>query len=112
MKKVLSVLCLFGLLSFAMPVEAAPRGGHGGQIVVAGPSYGHCPHQGRHQWGPPPPPRYNRNGAVVGGVLARRSYWSYPYYNYRLNWYDNFYYPPCPPPPPPAGISTGIFVSF
>ena len=120
MKKVLSVLGLIGILSLAAPVNAVPIGGpggphgghHGGQMVVAGPNYGHRPPRGGRQWGPPPPPHYNRGGAIVGGVLARRSYWGYPYCDYRLGWCDDFYYRPCPPPPLPAGFSTGVFIRF
>ena len=84
MKKVLSVFSLLALLSLAMPANAAPAPHAGGpmgngQIVQAGPGFrGHGgPHRGG--WGaPPPPPRayYGRGSLVVGGVLARCSYWS------------------------------------
>ena len=107
MKKVLSVFSLLALLSLAMPANAAPPPHAGGpmgngQIVHAGPGFrGHGgPHRGG--WGapPPPPPRayYGRGSVVVGGVLARRSYWGYPYgYDCRLGWCEGYYPPPCPP---------------
>lgn len=114
MKKVLSLLGLIALLGLAMPANAAPPpigGFHGGQMVQAGPSFG--PHGGpRRDWGaPPPPPRhhYGRGNVVVGGVLARRSYWGYPYgYDCRLGWCDDFY----PPPPPPMYRPSGVYINF
>ena len=115
MKKVLSVLSLLALLSVAMPANAAPPpagGGHGGgQMVQAGPGFrGHGdPHRG--DWGaPPPPPRayHGRGSIVVGGVLARRSYWGYPYgYDCRLGWCDDFF-----PPPPPIYRPSGVYINL
>ena len=117
MKKVLSVFSLLALLSLAMPANAAPPPHAGGpmgngQIVHAGPGFrGHGgPHRGG--WGaPPPPPRayYGRGSVVVGGVLARRSYWGYPYgYDCGLGWCDDFY----PPPPPPMYRPSGVYINF
>ena len=115
MKKVLAVLSLLALLSVAMPANAAPPpagGGHcGGQMVQAGPGFrGHGgPHRG--DWGaPPPPPRayYGRGNIVVGGVLAKRSYWGYPYgYDCRLGWCDDFF-----PPPPPMYRPSGVYINL
>lgn len=122
MKKVLSILSLVAMLGLAVPANAAPppppNAPMGGEIIQAGPHYGHgAPH--RNDWGapPPPPPRtyYGRGSVVVGGVLARRSYWGYPYgYNCRLGWCDEFYPPPCPPVTyrPDIYINFGIPIRF
>lgn len=119
MKKVLSLLGLIAILSSTVPCYAhggGPMGGHGGQIVQAGPHHGG--NMGRppmdRNWGaPPPPPRYNRGTVFVGGVLARRSCWGYSdcYYN-RLGCYDDFYYPPRPPRPPIYNGGMYINVGF
>ncbi|MGYP000034941949 len=109
MKKVLSLLSLVALLGLAIPANAAPPPPMGrGHMVQAGPHHGnHRPP--RRDWGAPPPPRYERGSVVVGGVLARRGYWSYPYcYDYRLGWYDDFY----APPPPPRYYGSGVYVNF
>ena len=98
MKKVLSLLGLIAILSSTIPCYA--HGGHGGEIIQAGPHHGR--NMGRppmeRNWGTPPPPpipRYNRNSVIVGGALVRHSCWGYYdcYYD-RLGWYDDFYYPP------------------
>lgn len=114
MKKVLSLLGLVALLGLVMPANAAPppQGEpHGGQMVQAGPNFG--PQGGpRRDWGAPPPQRhhYGRGNVVVGGVLARRSYWSYPYvYDYRLGWHDDYFVPPLPPRP---YYGSGVYVNF
>lgn len=100
MKKVLSLLSLIAIFSITSPVCAAPGGGPGGpppgQVLHAGPGIhrGHRPPAG---WGAPPPPpphRYHRGSAIIGGVLARRSCWGYPYYDYRVGMYG-YYPPPC-----------------
>lgn len=116
MKKILSLLGLVALLGLTVPVNAAPPppigGPHGGQMVQAGPNYG--AHMGpRRDWGAPPPPRhhYERGNVIVGGVLARRSYWGYPCgYNCRLGWYDDYLVPP--PPPPRAYCGSGVYVNL
>ncbi len=100
MKKVLSLLSLIAIFSITSPVCAAPGGGPGGpppgQVLHAGPGIhrGHRPPAG---WGAPPPPpphRYHRGSAIIGGVLARRSCWGYPYCDYRVGMYG-YYPPPC-----------------
>ena len=121
MKKILSTLCLFTLLGISIPANAAPppKGPmNGGQIVQAGPGF-RGGHGGSHRgdWGaPPPPPRahYGRGSVVVGGVLARRSYWGYPYgYDCRLGWCDAYYPPPLPPNcRPNVYIDFGIPIRF
>lgn len=114
MKKIFSLLAILTVFSLTAPAFAAPpphQGGHGSMppqhIVMAG--YHHHHHYGggyRHPAPPPPPPVYyhSHRGAVIGGVLARRSYWSYPYCDYRLGWYDDF----CMPP----RYSSGVYVNF
>lgn len=120
MKKVLSVFCLAVILCMGMPANAAPHGGpggpggpggygghgvhggpppggHGGHHVVAGPHRGYYGGYHGHNWGapPPPPPRHHYSGSrvVIGGVLARPGCGYYPYYDYGLGWYDDYYYP-------------------
>ena len=105
MKKFLSVLSIITILSMMTPAFADP-GRHSGP---GGPGGGHhrAPHHisaGHHHrhsirhHHPAPPPRihnYHHHGAHVhvGGVLARRSYWGYPYgCDYRLGWCDDYYY--------------------
>lgn len=110
MKKVLSVLGLLGILSFASPVNAAPpppTGGHyGGQVVVSGSSYVNRPTMRRSY-------RYASPRHYGSGVFVRHGYWGNSCYGNRLGWFDNCYYNPCsPPPPPPAGFSTGFFINF
>lgn len=98
MKKVLSLLSLIAVFSIISPVYAAPGGGPGGPppggALHAGPGIhrGHRPPSGRIA--PPPPPRYYRGSAIIGGVLARRSCWGYPYCDYRVGLYD-WYPTPC-----------------
>lgn len=112
MKKVLSLLGLLAVISMTNSVQAAPPPpppGHHGQIVVAGPGHGmHRPPRGHYAPPPPPPGRhYYKGSAVIGGVLARRSYWRYPYEcDYRLGWCDDFYYPPrhC--------YQNGVYINF
>lgn len=100
MKKVLSLLSLIAIFSITSPVCAAPGGGPPGpppgQVLHAGHGIhrGHRPPAG---WGAPPPPpphRYHRGSAIIGGVLARRSCWGYPYCDYRVGMYG-YYPPPC-----------------
>lgn len=92
MKKVLALIGLFAILGMAVPANAAPPPPAGGHGVHAG-----YHHRGGHRHCDVPPPRadYGKGNVVVGGVLARRSYWGYPYsYNCRLGWCDDYYYYP------------------
>lgn len=115
MKKVLSILGILTVLCSSTPAFASPHGPgapmqsphHQGQVVRAG------HHQmNYHHPAPPPPPAnvvYHRphNSVVVGGVLARRGYWGYPYcYDYRLGCCDGFYYRTYP------RYHSGISVNF
>lgn len=99
MKKFLSILSVFTILCLSTPAFASPQGAgapmrapHQAQIVRAG----HHQMQMHHRHSAPPPPVvYHRphSSIVVGGVLARRGYWGYPYcYDYRLGCCDGFYY--------------------
>ena len=96
MKKVLSIFCLLSALNLAIPAFAAPPPHAKGHRVVAGPRYHHPPHVKHH-------PKCYSGNAVIGGVLARRSCWGYPYCDYRLGCYDDFYYYPAP--------KSGIYVN-
>lgn len=117
MKKVLSVLSLVALLGLTAPANAVPPPHAGGpmgkgHMVQAGPGFhGHSGPR-RCNWGaPPPPPRayYGRGSVVVGGVLARRSYWGYPYgYDCRLGWCEGYYPPPCPP----VNYRPNVYIDF
>lgn len=102
MKRMFSIISLLAILNIVSPAFAAPPPpGHGapppggGHIIHAGPGIHRHPPVG---WGappPPPPPRYHGGSAIIGGVLARRSCWGYPYCDYRLglyNWYPAEYY--------------------
>ncbi len=109
MKKVLSLLSLIAIFSISAPAYAAPPPppGHGapppGQILHAGPGRVRRPPVG---WGappPPPPPRYHGGSAIIGGVLARRSCWGYPYCDYRVGLYDWY--------PPPAYYGSGVYLN-
>ncbi len=116
MKKVLTVLSLIEVLGLTMSSANAapggpggpggPRGGH--HVVHAGPGMHHRPHHGGHRMAPPPPRHHHYHGGIgiVGGVLARRSYWGYPYYDYRLGLYDDFYYRPYRP------YNAGFYIRF
>lgn len=113
MKKLFSLLAILTVFSLTAPAFAAPpphHGGHGSipsqHVVMAGHHHHHYGGGYRHPAPPPPPPVYyhSHRRAVVGGVLARRSYWSYPYCDYRLGWYDDF----CMPP----RYSSGVYVNF
>ncbi len=100
MKKVLSILSLIAVFATLSPAYAGPGKGH---VVHAGPEVHHRPPH--HVMAPPPPPpRYYRGSAVIGGVLARRSCWGSPYCNYRLGWYDDYYYQPC--------YRDGVYINF
>ena len=105
MKKVLSLLGLIAILGSTIPCYAHCDNPHRGQMIQAGPHYSkHMKHPHAYRnWGPPPPHynAYNRSSVFVGGVLARRSCWSYSdcYYN-GLRWYDNGFYPSYPTHPP------------
>ncbi len=123
MKKVLSVLSLVALLGLATPANAVPPPPHAGgpmgrgEIVHAGSGFHGHGNPRRYDWGAPPPPRayYGRGSVVVGGVLARRSYWGYPYgYDCRLGWCEGYYPPPCPPVSyrPNVYIDFGIPIRF
>ena len=123
MKKVLSVLSLVALLGLTTPANAVPPPHAGGpmgrgEIVHAGSGFHGHVNPRRYDWGaPPPPPRvyYGRGSVVVGGVLARRSYWGYPYgYDCRLGWCEGYYPPPCPPVSyrPNVYIDFGIPIRF
>lgn len=120
MKKVLSLLGLIAVISMTNLAQAAPPpppGGHGhGHVVAAGPGHAgmHRPAHGHYAPPPPPPHRhYYRGGAVIGGVLARRSYWRYPYEcDYRLGWCDDFYYVPRPYHRNGVYINFGIPIRF
>ncbi len=101
MKRVISLLSLIAIISITAPAYAAPPGGGppgpppGGHVLHAGPGIhrGH-PHPAGLRTPPPPPPRYYRGSAIIGGVLAGRSCWGYPYCDYRVGMYG--YYPqPC-----------------
>ena len=115
MKKLFTLLGLIGILVMSTPVFAAPMGaapgGHRGQMVHAGPGMARPPQGGGHHMSPPPPPpahSYYRGSAVIGGVLARRSYWGYRncYYN-RLAYCNDYYYRPIP-----AYYGSGVYVNL
>lgn len=99
MKKVLSLLGLIAIFSIVSPAYAGGRG----EVIHAGPGMHRQmrPHGG--WYAPPPPPhKHYRGSAVIGGVLARRSYWGPAYCDYRLGWCD--YYTP--------QYSSNIYIRF
>lgn len=95
MKKFLSLLGLIAIFAMTTPAYAGGHG-HGPNSGFHGAPESHRPAPPQGNWNAPPPPhRHYRGSAVIGGVLARRSYWGYRdcYYD-RLGWCDDFYYPP------------------
>ena len=103
MKKILSVLGLFAILTMTTPVMAAPGGhggpgGHhsaprhhgGGHHISAGPHHGGGHHMRPH------------GGVIIHSGYPRHRYWSGyrtgywggTWCNPRLGWYTDCYYPP------------------
>jgi len=103
MKKILSLLGLIAILGMTTPAFAAPGGpgGHGGHHGAPRHGGGHhiAPphhHGGGHHMG-------HHHGGVsfhVGSPRHRHwgsygvGYWGSPWYNPRLGWYTDYYYPP------------------
>ena len=122
MKKFLSILAIVTLLT-STSVMAAP-GGPGGHGGPGGPRGGHVARAGgpEHMGGPrhTPPPRVHRRShhgvALYTGLGARHCYWGSPYCDYRVGWYDDYYYLPEPYyvryPHRPLGWGGGIFINF
>ena len=109
MKKFLSVFSIVTILGLMTPAFAAPpsgphgghggpHGGHGGRIEgrhYVSTRHHHPPMRGHINHRPPMHYHHHHASRIhVGGVLARRSYWNYPYScDYRLGWCDDYYYP-------------------
>lgn len=120
MKKFLTILSLFAVLSLSAPAMAAPHGPGGpDQVHVQHgvhrpPHHGapppHIGHHGGHRMPPPPPVYHHRHNVSVGWGVARRGYWAYPGgCDYRLGWYDEFY-PYCRPIRVHPGF--GVYIGF
>lgn len=106
----LSIIAIFGLMTpaFAAPGEHGRHGGHGGpphrggHHIQAGHNHHYVHHRPHHTYRP-----YYHSHVNFGGVLARRSYWSNPYYcDYRLGWCDDYYYSR------PYYRSNGVYVNL
>ena len=119
MKKILSVLGLIAILGMTSPVMAAP-GGPGGHH---GGHHGGPRHGGGHHIAPPHHHgghhvRHHHGGVSfhVGSPRHRHwcnygaGYWGNPWYNPRLGWYSDYYYPTSTyiPYVPPHGASFSI----
>ena len=118
MKKALSILGILAVVGLAgTPALAAPGpGGHGGPggHMHGGISHSsHAPHRGIHHSPPPQMHRHHHGGGYisVGGVLARRNYWS-NYYgcNCQLGW--NHHHRHCPYYINSAYVNVGIPIRF
>ena len=119
MKKVLSILSIMAIFGLMAPAFAAPEGhGRPGGHHGGPPSHGahhrihagynhHRPHVVHHSR--PHHVYHGHHGGHihVGGVLARRSYWGYPYgCDYRLSWCDDYYHPR------PYYGGSGVYLNF